>query len=189
MEETLLNGLITGSYKSYTALYDKWVSPLYRFVYSLVKSEEIAKDIVQETFIKIWMNRRNINANLSFKSYIFTISYHLVLKELQRKINHPQMEDYMEYCNDLLIADSVTDRQCSFDTFLAELIKAKTKLSPRQRQIFEMSKEYNLSISEIAQELSLTDQSVRNQLTTSLKIIRKELKNYSYLLVLLAILR
>ncbi|MGL5273811.1 MAG: RNA polymerase sigma factor [Phocaeicola sp.] len=185
MEEALLNGLIAGSYKSYTTLYDKWVSPLYRFVYSLVKSEEIAKDIVQETFIKIWTNRRNINVNLSFKSYLFTISYHLVLKELKRRINHPQMENYMEYCNELQVADSMTDTQCSFDTFLAELEKAKTKLSPRQHQIFEMNKEYNLSISEIAQELSLTEQSVRNQLSTSLKIIRKELNNHPYIFLLL----
>lgn len=184
MEVTLLNGLVSGSYECYTALYDKWVSPLYRFVYSLVKSEEITKDIVQETFIKIWVNHVNIDVNLSFKSYLFTISYHLVLKEFRRTINHPQMEDYMEYCNDLSLADSPTDQQCSLDSFLVELKKAKEKLSPRQRQIFEMSKEYNLSIAEIAKQLSLTDQSVKNQLTTSLKVIRKELGSYSSLLLL-----
>lgn len=184
MEKTLLNGLISGSYKSYTALYDMWVSPLYRFVYSLVKSEEITKDIVQETFIKIWTNRTGIDVNLSFKSYLFTISYHLVLKEFRRNINNPRMEDYIEYCNEMVLTDSTTDQQCSLNIFLVELKKAKKKLSPRQRQIFEMSKEYNLPIPEIAKQLSLTNQSVSNQLTASLKIIRKELEHYSFLLFL-----
>lgn len=184
MEKTLLNGLIAGSYESYTTLYDKWVSSLYRFVYSLVKSEEVAKDIVQETFIKIWTNRSGINVDCSFKSYLFTISYHMVLREFRRNISHPQMEDYMEYCNELTLADSSTDRQCSFESFLVQFERAKKQLSPRQRQIFEMSKEYNLSIEEIAQKLSITEQSVRNQLTASLKVLRKELEPYSLLFFL-----
>lgn len=184
MEDTLIKSLISGSYKSYEVLYDKWVSSLYRFVYSLVKSEDVTKDIVQETFIKIWTNRTNIDPNQSFKSYLFTISYHLVLKEFRRTVNHSQIEEYMEYCNEMASQNSPTEQQCSFDIFLVEFKKAKEKLSPRQRQIFELSKEYNLSIAEIAEKLSLTDQSVRNQLTASLKIIRRELKNYSYLLLL-----
>lgn len=184
MENILVKEVIAGSYKSYSALYDIWVSHLYRFVFSLVKCTETTQDIVQETFIKVWTNRANLNPELSFKSYLFTISYHLVLKEFRRTINHPQMEDYMEYCNDASLADSPTDQQISFDTFLLEFKKAKEKLPPRQRQIFEMSKEYNLSIAEIAEQLSLTDQSVRNQLSSALKILRKELEKYPYLLLL-----
>lgn len=184
MERILVEEVIAGSYKSYSILYDRWVSHLYRFVYSLVKSTEVTQDIVQETFVKIWTNRENLKADASFKAYLFTISYHLVLKEFRRKINHPQMEEYMEYCNDLALSDSSTDQQLSFDTFLVEFQKAKAKLTPRQREIFEMSKEANLSIAEIAEQLTLTDQSVRNQLSASLKIMRKELANYPYLLLL-----
>lgn len=184
MEQRLVNEIIDGSYKSYEALYNKWVSHLYRFVYSLTKSEEITQDIVQETFVKIWTNRANLDAGLSFKSYLFTISYHMVLREFRQRINHPQMEDYMEYCNNLSLSESSAEQQLDFETFLAELDKAKQKLSPRQRQIFEMNKEYNLAVAEIAEQLSLTDASVRNQLSAALKIIRSELSCHAFLLFL-----
>lgn len=184
MKNTLIEEVIAGSYKSYSTLYDIWVSHLYRFVYSLVKSEVIAQDIVQDTFVKVWTNRATLNPDLSFKSYLFTISYHLVLKEFRHQLNHPQMEDYMEYCNDLTSTHTSADQQVSFDTFLVEVKKAKERLTPRQRQIFELSKEEDFSIAEIAEQLSLTDQSVRNQLSAALKVMREELKNYSCFLLL-----
>lgn len=184
MEKVLIKGLIEGSYKSYTALYDMWVSDLYRFIYSFVKSSETTQEIVQDTFIKIWTNRANIDIQQSFKAYLFTISYHIVLKEFRYKMNHPQMEDYMEYCNDLVLSDTPIDKKVSFDNFLFELQQAKSKLTPRQRQIFEMSKEENLPIIEIAEQLSLTEQSTRNQLSAALKLIRKELKHYTLFLAL-----
>ena len=178
MRERLVSEVIAGSHKSYEVLYNKWVSHLYRFVFSLTKSDVITQDIVQDTFVKIWTNRAQLNAELSFKSYLFTISYRMVLKEFRQHINHPQMENYMKYCNDSSLCDSSADQALDFNNFLIELNKAKKKLSPRQRQIFELSKEYNLTISEIADKLSLSDASVRNQLSVALKIIRKELSIY-----------
>lgn len=184
MEQTLMNEVIAGSYKSYEILYNKWVSHLYCFVYSMTKSDVVTQDIVQNTFIKIWMNHSHLNTELSFKSYLFTISYRMVLKEFRQHINHPQMENYMEYCNDSSLAESSGEQAIDFDYFIVELNKAKNKLTPRQRQIFEMNKECNFSVNEIAEQLLLSEASVRNQLSAALKIIRKELNDYRYLLFL-----
>ncbi|WP_455674266.1 RNA polymerase sigma factor [Phocaeicola sp.] len=184
MEKELIEGVVTGSYKSFSLLYDMWGAHLFRFVFSLVKSEAIAEDIVQETFVKVWTNRAGLRSDLSFKSYLFTISYHMVLKEFRRTLNHSSMEDYLEYCNTLSLSEASVEQGMDFDTFLIELNRAKTKLTPRQCQIFEMNKEYNYSVSEIAERLSLTEQSVRNQLSTALKIVRSELGDYAFLLLL-----
>lgn len=188
-DKTIISSVRDGNYESFSALYSKWVSPLYRFVCSLIKSEQITQDIVQEAFVKIWSGRESLNPEYSFKAYLFTISYHLVLKEMKRQLNNPLMDDYMEYCNnERLTANPDAEEKLDFDRFLTELRKAKEKLTPRQRQIFEMNKEDNSSIAEIATTLSLTEQSVRNQLSAALKIIRKELGDYSFLLALFAML-
>ena len=60
----------------------------------------------------------------------------------------------------------------------------KEKLTPRQREIFELNKEQNLSVAEIAEQLCIKEQVVRNQLSTALKIIRAELQQYSFILLL-----
>lgn len=183
-EKHLLELLKKDSYKAYTHLYNKWAPLLHRFVFSLVKSRSMTEDIVQETFVKVWDNRKNIEPEKSFKSYLFTISYHMVLREFRYQVNHPQMEDYIAFTNNIEYSESPDTHKIDFDYFISELDKAKLLLSPRQREIFELSKEENLSVKEIVDKLQITEQVVRNQLSASLKIIRQKLAK-SFLLLFL----
>lgn len=185
-EKRLLKELTEGSELSFNTLYHLWASRLYHFAFSYLKSDNAAKDVVQETFVKIWTNRATIHPEASFKAYLFTISYHFLLKELRRQLNHPLMENYLDLKKDLVLADDI-EAKYDFDIFLKELDAAKQKLTPRQREIFVLKHEDNLSIAEIASRLSITEQVVRNQLSTALKLLRRELSNYSYLFILFMI--
>lgn len=183
-EHTLVIGLKSGSEESYRALYDLWFSRLYQFVLRYVKSEPVTDDIVQETFLNIWIHRQSISPCMSFKSYLFTIAYHFLIKELRRQLNTPLMKDYVAFCSELSTCDNETVEKLELKQFQDSLNRAKEKLSPRQCQIFELNKEGNATIAEIAASLSITEQVVRNQLSAALKIVRKELRQYPYLLLL-----
>lgn len=185
-EKRLLKELTEGSEHSFNALYNLWGSRLYRFAFSYLKSDSAAKDVVQETFVKIWTNRASINPETSFKAYLFTISYHFLLKELRRQLNHPQMGNYLEIKKEFISTEDI-EAKYDFDLFLNDLESAKLKLTPRQKEIFVLNKEYNLSVAEIASKLSITEQVVRNQLSAALKVLRNELSNYSYLFILFTI--
>ena len=115
-EKQLLGLLKNGSYEAYTYLYEKWVPLLFRFAYSLVKSKVTAEEIVQETFVKIWANHHTIDTDSSFKSYLFTITYHLVLREFRYRLNHPQMEDYLVLINDVAYSEQMTTQKNDFDS-------------------------------------------------------------------------
>ncbi|MBP3516989.1 MAG: sigma-70 family RNA polymerase sigma factor [Parabacteroides sp.] len=182
-EKQLLKKLTEGSEFGFNALYNLWASRLYGFVYSYLKSDSAAKDIVQETFVRVWTNRAGINPDASFKSYLFTIAYHLLLKELRRQLNHPQMENYLDLKNESASSEDI-EAQYDFELFLKALEVAKKKLPLKQREIFVLNKEYSLSVREIALRLSISEQVVRNQLSAALKLLRRELANYSYLFIL-----
>jgi RNA polymerase sigma-70 factor (ECF subfamily) len=174
----------SGSELSFNILYRQWVSRLYSFVFRYVKSEIVADDIVQETFIRVWNNRTKLNPDKSFRSYLFTISYHLLLKELHRQLNNPLMLEYVEYENEIRTNSAESEKNIEFEQFVKALNDVKRKLSPRQREIFEMNKEQDISVAEISKRLAVTPQVVSNQLSAALKIIRSELSPYSYLLLL-----
>lgn len=183
-EKALVEALKSGSEPCYNQLYKLWVGKLYCFVYGYVKSESITDDIVQETFLRIWTHRMELNPELSFKSYLFTISYHLLLKELRRQLQNPLMGEYISYITELHTSEEITAKAIEFDQFEKALQQAKMKLTPRQREIFEMNKEQSLSIVVIAEKLSITEQVVRNQLSAALKVIRKELTDFSFIFLL-----
>lgn len=183
-EKALIAEVKRGSEDSFKMLYKLWVSRLYGFVYHYVKSESTTDDIVQETFVRIWTHRETLNSDYSFKAYLFTISYRLLLKELRHQLNNPLVEEFVDYQNQLATPANEAERKMEFDHFIIALEKAKSTLSPRQREIFEMNKELNYSIAEIAEKLNITEQVVRNQLSASLKVIRGELQQYIPLLLL-----
>lgn len=182
-ERELILALRQGSYDSFRALYDRWVSALYKYVFGLVKSEAMTEDIVQNTFIKAWDNRANINPDYSFKAYLFTISYHDVVSEFRRQVRNPLMDEFFAY-NYSSPSDKGADDVLQYDEFVARLNKAKEKLTARQREIFELRYEYDKKPREIEQMLNINTQTVRNTLASALKIVRKELKTYTLLLAL-----
>lgn len=183
-QRKILLSVRNGSEKAYQELYEQWVSRLYGFVFQYLKSKDATDDVVQETFLRIWSNRANLNPDVSFKSYLFTIAYHFLLKEMRRQLNNPLMEDYVEYLNRSSTEIAEAESLMCYDQFVNALKKGKQHLSPRQRIIFEMNKEYGMSISEISEKLSITNQVVRNQLCMALKILRVELRQYYPLLLL-----
>lgn len=183
-EEKLIEAVKSGSEHAYKQLYELWVSRLYRFIFQYIKSEEATDDVVQETFLRIWVNRAKLNSKASFKSYIFTIAWHFLLKELRRQLKNPSMKEYVEYRDELATSDGETPVGLDYDQFVKALEEAKQHLSPRQREIFELNKEYGLSITEISRKLSITEQVVRNQLSIALKTLRAELRPFYALFLL-----
>ena len=184
MEEKLILAVKSGSESAYRQLYELWVSRLHKFAFQYLKSEDATDDVVQETFLRIWTNRDHLKPEQSFKSYLFTIAYHLLIKELRRQIQNPSMEEYVEYQNKLASSANDIPDGLDYDRFVEALERAKQHLSPRQREIFELNKEYGMSVSEISGELSVTEQVVRNQLSTALKTLRTELRQYYPLFLL-----
>lgn len=169
-----IKGLQRGSYNDFKKLYALYHDNLYGFVFSLVKSHSISKEIVQETFIKLWINREKIRADGAFKSYLFKISKNIIIDRLRKQIKSPVFDDYMDYCDILESGESNSDSKMDLDLFVQRLENAKTKLTVRQKEIFELSKEQGKSAKEIAENLSISEQTVYNTLSVALQILKKE---------------
>jgi RNA polymerase sigma-70 factor (ECF subfamily) len=108
-----------------------------------------------------------------------------MLDEFRRQINHPVFAEYIEYSNQLQMSENTTERYLDFKEFCIELNKAKKKLSSRQLEIFHLNKELGQSVQSIAFQLSINEQTVRNQLSTALRILRSEMKNFMALFTFL----
>ena len=182
-ENKLIEQLNAGSYDSFTQLYDQWVAHLYQFVLRLVKSESMTQEIVQDTFVRVWESRAGINPGKSFKSYLFTIAYHLMADHFRQQLRHPLLPDYFNYASSFATRNEA-EQTLSLEDFLKHLEKAKQKLTPRQRIVFELSKEQNFSHAEIEQQMGVTNQTVRNLLSAAMQTIRREMEPYAPLLLL-----
>jgi len=181
--------LISGSYDAFTSLYGIYAPQLYAFVFSMTESESVTNDIVQETFIKVWIKREELKEDLSFKSFLFTIGRNKVLNEFRRQMRNPLFSDYMSLKMSGKISEEVfeenqIEKDIDFDEFNRSLQQAKKTLAPQQSLIFELNKEQGLSIEEIAIRLNIKEQVVRNQLSSALRVLRGKMGRYTLLFIL-----
>jgi RNA polymerase sigma-70 factor (ECF subfamily) len=182
-KEKLVFDLKNGSYKAFETLYAEYFDLLYGYVFGLIRSHTQAKEIVQDTFIKVWLHRSKIDPELSFKAWLFKIAKNQLLNDIKKNYSDPMFEDYILHCedNNLVVQP---DMEFDLELFRIALVKAKNKLSPRQVQVFEMCKEEGLSATEVAKRLNITEASVYNYLSQSLATLRNEMKELSFLFFL-----
>jgi RNA polymerase sigma-70 factor (ECF subfamily) len=183
--KSYIKELRKGSHKAFNAIYDMYADKLYGFAFSHTKSREMSNDIVQNTFLKLWAMRETISTEGSLQSLLFTMSYHKMIDIFRAQINKVEFEDYIEYCEYTDFEDNVIEKKLYYDDFMKAFKTCKNLLPHRQLEIFEMSREYGRSIEEIAVGLKISEQTVKNQLSSALKTMRTELSKYNLLYILL----
>jgi len=181
LEKQYICDLRRGSYKAFDALYSMYAHRLYGFILKLTKSDADTKEIVQDVFVKLWLNREKITPDSSFQSFLFTIAKNIAINKFRANISSPVFVDYVDYLNEKsLYGDDITEK-INYDDFKLKLVQAKNHLNNTQKMIFELSKELGYSNTEVAQKLDLSEQTVKNQLTIILKSLKGQLLSNVYL--------
>lgn len=183
--KSYIRELQKGSHKAFNAIYDMYADKLYGFAFAHTKSKEMANDIVQDTFLKLWTMREGISTDGSLQSLLFTMSYHKMIDLFRAQINKIEFEDYIEYCENSDFGDNAIEKKLFYDDFMKAFKMCKNLLPHRQLEIFEMSRENGKTIEEIAVALRISEQTVKNQLTSTLKTLRTELSKYNLLFLIL----
>ena len=138
--------------------------------------------MVQETFIKIWEGRENINPEESLKSYLFTITKNTALNRLRRK----KVESKYIRIYKLVYLENDENFDCD-SVLIQELEKSITDaistIPTKSRRVFELSRIEGLTYAEIADTLKISVKTVETQMSRALQLLRHKLKEYLILLV------
>lgn len=176
-ERSLILRLIEGDEDAFCELYATYKNRLIYFAMRFLKSREYAEDVFQDAFTVVWQSRRFINPDASFSSYLYTIMRNRILNQLRNAANEEKLKESilsqaLDYTED-------TKREVMLNDLKSLISHALQQLTPRQREIFEMSREAQLSHKEIADKLGISINTVQEHISTSLKLIRTYLIKYS----------
>lgn len=176
-ERSLILRLIEGGEDAFCELYATYKNRLIYFAMRFLKSREYAEDVFQDAFTVVWQSRRFINPDASFSSYLYTIMRNRILNQLRNAANEEKLKESilsqaLDYTED-------TKREVMLNDLKSLISHALQQLTPRQREIFEMSREAQLSHKEIADKLGISVNTVQEHISTSLKLIRTYLIKYS----------
>ncbi len=174
--KNLVKLLKNGDIHAFDVLYKQFADRLFGFAFSMLKDRLEAKEIVQETFYRIWENREALDVDKSFKSFIFKISYNIIIDQFRRRSKEEEYKDYLK----LYFQDKFVDLESEiyFNELTEQLDKIVGEMPDRRKEIYVLSRKKGLSHKEIAKKLNISIKTVENQIGISQRYIKKQLQPY-----------
>ncbi|WP_437920004.1 RNA polymerase sigma-70 factor [Sphingobacterium sp. LRF_L2] len=159
-----------GTILDFKDFYLTYKDKVYRYAYMHFRDEDLAFDIVQEAFSKIWTKWEQLDIERNFQSYLYSITRNLVFDELRkRQVRH----QYSELKQLGVEAEDNSNEESIAYRDLEKLYKEAISKLPKSRlEIYTLSKEEFLKNSEIAERLGLSVNTVREHIVKSNKFVR-----------------
>ena len=174
MITVLLEQFKDGNRGAFERIYVEYSPKVLRFAQRYMKNKNDVEEIVQDVFIRLWDARANINTELNFDNYLFTITRNLIFNYNRTRINEIYLQDTVlaslqnEYY--MLEDDIVAHNLAQYINNIVE------QFPPKQREVFNLSRRQMLSYKEIAAQLNISEKTVESHIYQALKTIRKKLE-------------
>lgn len=172
-EKELLSRIAEGDEEAFSILFYNYLGRLKPFVAKFTVAPADAREIIQETFVRLWINRDKLQQVSNPSAYIFRIAanqYHLLLRK--------QLSQEKAFKGYQTITSEVSDTTAS-TVRLKELQRlvneAVARLPEKRRKIFLMSRVDGMTINEIATTLNISPKTVKNTINTALGYVRSYL--------------
>ncbi len=171
-DKSLISALNRSDSKAFTDLYNKYWAQVYNFTKLYITNKDIAEEIVQEVFIKIWDSKEMIRENESFKGLLFIVTRNFIFNVFRKNVN----EDFYK----LTVLSAMEESYNPEEEVEARDLKAYIdllieQLPPQRRLIFNLSRKEYKTYREIAEQLSISEKTVENQISEALKYLRKHI--------------
>ena len=181
-EREILDDLANGNQTGFQWLITTYFPILCRFAEKFLPDSSLAKDVVQETFINFWNGRRSFHSLISVKAYLFTATKNGCLNLIRSR----------ERMENRHLAVAVSKAQTE-DPFVTEMVylekialiyKVVLTLSPQMQEVFYLSYEKGMTVSEISAMLNMKLKTVKNYKYKTLLLLRNNFKSNGTALLL-----
>jgi len=188
-EELLLKEVSNGNEKAFRTLYDAYFNHLSAYIFKLCKSETATEEIVQDIFVKIWVNRAAFGHVDTPEAYIFSMARNKTIDYLRRLTKESNLIGVLE--EQIAASNNDIEEKLNAEELRRLIEEALEQLSLQKRKIFQLSRNEGLSHDEIAEVMHLSKSTVKNHLSETLQHVREHLRqqpNSEALLLLLVAL-
>lgn len=158
-------------------VFNRYWDKVYVHAYRMIGDEDQAKDVTQELFVSLWdrLKEGDLRQPVSLSGYLYAATRNRVLNHIRQEQTRSKFTDALEVYLDQSqhsIIEKITEKELS-----AALDLEIQNLPPKMRVIFEMSRKEHLSHKEISDELSISANTVKKQISNAIRIIRLKLGN------------
>jgi RNA polymerase sigma factor (sigma-70 family) len=162
---------------AYSKLYNSLYPQLYAYTYNNLKNTDLASDIVQDVFIKLWQKRNKIGQIENVKAYFFRVTHSLIQNHFRRENLNRKMLSSLSMEKECISIEDFIIKEESLLKSNKNIKKAIEKLPSRQKEMIYMSFYQNLNYNQIVALTGIKYQSVVNNIYRAVKVLRLEIQS------------
>jgi len=171
-----VEALRAGDKTVFKKIFQEYQPRLYRFLWLKLRSVDLAEDLIQETFVRLWENRQGVKPEKNFDVYLFRIAANLVvdfLRANKAKTHHIKNPDAVN-------APHKTDSAAEFHQLREIVDEALSRLPEGPRTAFVLSRYEELSHKEVAEVMGISIRTVEKHIGQALQTLREHLQNLEW---------
>ncbi|WP_316814573.1 RNA polymerase sigma-70 factor [Pedobacter nyackensis] len=185
-EKSLLLKLRSGDQAAFELLYRQYSVEIYRRILVMVKVADLAEEITQEVFVKVWDKRSIIEPGNNFKFFLYRISKNMVIDFYRKAARDQKLQD--QIIDSSTEISNYTEESIIFNETNTLFQKALDALPPQQKQVFSMCKIQGLSYAEAGALLGIFTSTISNHIVKATKTLKQTLgEDYFFLLLFSAL--
>jgi RNA polymerase sigma-70 factor (family 1) len=171
-----------GDRKAFAEIYTRYKWLLHAHAHKWMHDREEAKDIIHDLFSNLWDKHESLNFNSTLSGYL----YAAVRNKIMNRIAHKKVEStYISSLQTFLDkGESLTDHLVRENELRSIIEKEIAALPVKMREVFELSRKANLSHKDIAEQLDISEQTVRKHVQNALRTLRVRLGVFVFLYML-----
>lgn len=176
----LVSLLKEDDHAAYREIYYRYTGILFSHAFSKLQDRDEARDVVQEVFSTLWSKRSVIQFQLNISGYLYVTLRNKILNIMaHKKVKIEYISSLQNYLNETNADTDFLTRTNQLKVIIEDEI---SKMPIRMREIFELSRKGHLSHREIAEELGISEKTVKDHVNNALKRLRLKLGLFNYLL-------
>lgn len=182
----VIRNLREGDEAAFSFIYERLSSRIYSFAHKFLKNREQSEEIVQETFLHLWMNKETLDEQYPISVLLYMIARRLSLNALRKTANH-QMA-YANLFKEMAEGHNETEESVMLSDLQRVTDDILDGLPNQQRIIFRLSRFEGLSYDEIAIRMKISRNTVKNHLVQAVKNLRVHFAQRDILLIAVLLL-
>lgn len=173
-EELRLAELKAGDQAAFKYFYDKYSPQLYRKILKMVRLQEIAEELLQDLFLKVWEKRESLDQTQSFQGYLYRIAEHMVIDHFRKSTREARLAREIALNNTEL--HNPTEDLINGKEFQQRISSVLESLPEMQRKVFTMCRMEGKTHDQISEQLGISKATINTHMTRAGKTIKEQLK-------------
>lgn len=173
-EAEILKEVEEGKEAAFSMLIDHYSDQLGRFIFQITQRKEVAEEIVQDIFLKIWISRESLAEVRNFRNWLFVLAKNHALNALRSVVKERMIQEQVKLEN--LQTMQSNDIPTETDHQLSLVDAAIAGLPPQQRKAFLLSRRYGLKHKEIATSMHLSQETVKKYIQYAVQSIHRHVE-------------